>query len=416
MNKHLFKRITYIVALSIVPLASCASTLCGPGAYEPVVVARFGASSTPRWSSDGVNLIVGVDDSIKVVRIDGSQLWDIPKASKSEHKQSSFALSRNDQIAYVNYHYNNGLLAFLDSDRHKYEIRLVNIKGTEDKQLIELDHMIHNLEWSPDASRIAFRIVSESISRLGTIMAADGSDVRIIESLEGRNRPEWSTDGKRILLLEGSKRVSESNYIHTISTVEWDGSDRKIVVEEIGLAGMIPPSPLVWSPADNLIYFAKKDGYSTQTLYSVSSDGSEQRKGGVLGERLVVRHPTMSPDGTEMIFVSDYSYPRESELHAIGTNDAQIRSIAINDYLNSLHEHRTLHASWSPEGDRIAVLNVSNRLDDSEDPVVLFTMNPDGSDANLLIKRENGILLPGHGEPLPLATILPVDEDLRSTP
>ena len=434
MNRLRLKKFTFIVLVSIFFLVVLVFAFrhlllslillliipftAGEDRLEHSVVVNTGltASYTPQWSFDGRTIIVRIDNRIVGVSTDGNELWNIASMHDSNHEIRTFSLSRNGQVAYVKYDYNDGIFAFLDANRDEYEIRSVNIDGTDDKAIISLGKEIRDPVWSPDGSRLAFTVVEESeaplMHRLGTT-AYDGSDIHIFETLANPGRPAWSGDGQRLLFV-GFERIEEYDGYRHLSHVRWDGTDKKTVAAADSRLTILP-SFIAWSNADDFIYFAKASPsyYSGEPIdiYAIRSDGSDQSMisevGDYSGSPRDGAH--LSPDGAQMLFV--YGYMLRSEvLHVIHTDGTGLRKIVIDSYYESRHPYRRLHASWSPDGNRIAVLL------NSHDPVALFSMNPDGSDANLLIKRENGILLPGHGEPLPPATILPVDEDLSSTP
>ena len=123
----------------------------------------------------------------------------------------------------------------------------------------------------------------------------------------------------------------------------------------------------------------------------------------------------LSPDGSQLLFtayiptaenhtrvhagrVLEGKEKTDVELYVMKTDGSEVRKVfdPIDDSL-----YRTIYASWSPDGSRIAVHYLGSGGN-------VFTISPDGSDARMLIKPNiDGLLVPGRGEPLPEALLDP---------
>ena len=374
---------------------------------------RSTANRTPQWSSNGQIIITNIYDGIIRTNIHGNELGHIPHHSVKEqnHMQYSPSLSPDDRVVYRNYYFNDGGFAFLDFNPFKRELISANIEGTDVNKLSSFGRAINHPVWSPDGSKIAFTTQNSEAgftNQFG-IMTLDDSEIHVLESTRAHSTLVWSNSGERVAYLNYSGMNNESV---NLAIDEWSGINPKIIATATGRWALI--SKPAWAPDDEIIYFAKReqvgDAWLTK-LYLSRSDGSDQRMIADLGIGYNIQNIQMTPNGTEMILINDYGIGHTGALYLINIEGANLRKI---DFFKgtgerSYHDKR-IAASWSLDGTKIVVLH------HSIDPVVLFTMNTDGSDARLLIKRENGMLMPGHGEPLPPATILPVDEDLRSTP
>ena len=117
-------------------------------------------------------------------------------------------------------------------------------------------------------------------------------------------------------------------------------------------------------------------------IYVMRADGTDLRQiaDGLIGA------PAWSPDGSEILFVSDGVYvagPDGSGLRELGPG---ARTVAPH------------LAVWSPDGSRIAVLGDTG-LDDGQ--LVLLTMNRDGTDQHILVREEGEGLLRAWRPPPP---------------
>ena len=197
--------------------------------------------------------------------------------------------------------------------------------------------------WSPDGTRLAFRGSARSWREVSLyVVDADGSNLTLIsDGAEGA--PAWSPDGTRIAFVQDGS-------LHPMPT---DGSDVLYIfeVENGALTKIIegPFGPLLWSPADEVYGLRSSPVDPDGRLFAVSVDGP----------------------------------PR-------------IRRVA--QFVNE-----PLGLAWSPAGTRLAVrqnplLPCGNLATCPHAGVVLFTVAPDGSDMNVLVRIGPGGELVAEGE------------------
>ena len=196
--------------------------------------------------------------------------------------------------------------------------------------------------WSPDGTRLAFRGSARSWREVSLyVVDADGSNLTLVaDGAEGA--PAWSPDGTRIAFLQdGSLQPTPlGDDVLYIFEVE-NGALTKIIEGSFG--------PLLWSPADE--------------VYGL-------------------RFSPVDPDG-RLFAVSVDGPPR-------------IRRVA--QFVNE-----PMGLAWSPAGTRLAVrqnplLPCGNLATCPHAGVVLFTVAPDGSDMNVLVRIGPGGELVAEGE------------------
>lgn len=103
------------------------------------------------------------------------------------------------------------------------EIYLMNSDGSNQQRLTYTDSLTNtNPTWSPDGKKIAF-----SCNGLIALMNADGSEMKILDSLSTGGLISWSTDGTRLAFGAGE-----------IYTIKLDGSDIKKILTDSSVWGV----------------------------------------------------------------------------------------------------------------------------------------------------------------------------------
>ena len=276
-----------------------------------------------------------------------------------------------------------------------YEIGVIDVDGTGQVRLTKNGDFDSLPVWSPDGTEIAFvghssMFFTAHDSELYT-MYADGSRVqRVFRKLfsgVSYYPPAWSPDGQSLAVaaIRGNRP-----YYSVLLTVGPDGSDARDFADTRGIQN----AP-AWSPDGEHLAFAIGDVKSfdgnvedegieklPSGIYVMRADGTDLRQiaDGLIGA------PAWSPDGSEILFVSDGVYvagPDGSGLRELGPG---ARTVAPH------------LAVWSPDGSRIAVLGDTG-LDDGQ--LVLLTMNRDGTDQHILVREEGEGLLRAWRPPPP---------------
>ena len=225
--------------------------------------------------------------------------------------------------------------------------------------------------WSSDGTQILFTARSEI-----HLMNIDGTDLRQLtynDVYDGQ--PVWSPDGTRFLFTRNDGRKSEI-YIKAM------GPMADYPVNIVRLFSSIDFS-LRWSPDGTRILFTSTEDGDSE-IYVMNTDGrniqqlthnTERDYGG-----------SWSPDGTKIIFNSEPVGSNLSEIYVMDTDGRNIQQLTHNtvpDY----------GGSWSPDGTKIIFTGARDVSDSSlmsPDGREIFVMNADGTDISQLTFNDVG--------------------------
>ena len=293
-----------------------------------------------------------------------------------------------------------------ERSRYHYEIALTGLDGSNQQRLTHDGGLNHYPVWSPDGDRIAF-----TAGHLYT-MSPDGSDVQpVVEApsglLHSKSRiafvpPVWSPDGQRLAFVANEgKFIPRSR--RTVYTVRPDGSEL-FKVGEMGAgvtSSLDPTAAPTWSPDGERIAFAGWDGEEF-TIHTVRYDGEDLRLvwDGRPNDNPYFSQVSWSPDGSELLFVSDYVY--------IARLDG-----SVVRRLPAMPAGPHTVAAWSPDGSRIAVYKTDYL--GSPDPR-LYTVSRDGRDLRLLVESDRDGELRLAQSTQPEATAQPVSDPTATAP
>ena len=351
---------------------------------------EFSMDPTPRWTSDGTNIVFGHEGRIYVVDADGTRLRSISSGSGKYDVDIFPSVSPDgDRIAYATLRYRTG-------GTREFEIVTSALDGSDRRRLTENQVRDRYPVWSP-RGKIAFMSsswISSPASTAVVTMFSDGSGTRQVVSLGGAtpgailSPPVWSPDGARIAFVAIDRDQNRSVYVAGI-----DGSDLTLIRKTSR-----KPSNPSWSSDSRRIAFAELDDQSNMIeVYTAGHDGSNLRT--------LLKIPDMTnshlfnmswrSDGSEILLDSSViSLKASSRLVLPGPGGA---------------------ASWSPDGSRVAInaqgsteVSIRGHVGADYDDitfsprtgagVVLYTVSRDGSDARVLVVQDDdGTLLPADG-------------------
>ncbi len=400
----------------------------------------------PEWTADGQHLMFRhqrrTGSDIFVVKSDGSGLKRIFKESEKDKYSLPDISPDGSRIVYATTRHTFNKREEdnrLDLNLFRnWEIETAELKGSDKRRLtFDLVTQDHSPAWSPDGSRIAFVTSTDSPDPLFltlNVIAEDGSGNHPI--VRGRNTYPVGTTGKQEVSRDSSGRDTyggEQPGQEVITDISlkygpvWspDGSKLAYVVYEHVYS--------VNADGSGLSRLSEKGSPSRYVLYSVNADGSGLSR--LFTKDKILGAPGWSPDGTRLAVVSidvraggrehvarlnivsadgsgilDLSGSRFVGSGAINFRDpgvswspdgAEILYVTFKRLGNPSSLNGILHianeaggsvrkldtwasfASWSPDGSRIAVIS-----DDTSS--YLSTVAPDGTDARVLVRVDNG--------------------------
>lgn len=360
---------------------------------------RWHAHRTPQWSLDGRVIVTQMNNAIYAVTASGEELWQIPRRKwrlafwKEDPVQYSPTLSRTGQVAY-----------FEESGDDLLRIKTVNIDGRSERTLDLVPKLRPSIAWAPDGDWLAF--VTDSYDPRGAriiIEDLDGAPYTELIVPDGGLRfthnhqaIEWSSKDD-LAVLWGDRRAVTLNRIGDTEYTFIEGGD-----EGIRSGSVFSPT---WSPDGQYLYYARLrplefgmaldvvkvdaatlDNHSVLTLDPVAERG--------IGAKEEPRGLKTSPAGNQLLLVTSrylYGDRWQDEIYVVNADGSDLRNVlwppkdldAVNPSL--LTASQALHAAWSPDGSRIAVHNSAPGA-----RIVLYTIQPDGSDVRMLLCRTSG--------------------------
>jgi len=236
----------------------------------------------------------------------------------------------------------NNQIVFTSDRDGDFELFVMNADGSNPRQLTDNTLPDREPVISPGGTRIAFRRLVSSQSEIFIINADGSGEQRLIDG----SGPQWSPDGKQILL----KRNSDLYIINV------DGTGLMQVTDPPGTASDIFYG---WSPDGEQIVFRR-----SPFLYVINPDGTGLQQL-TADSNSTDFFPEWSPDGKRIAF-SRLTSGDQFELYLInadGTGVQQLTDNSVDD----------LYPSWSPDGSRILFLRGTYSDGD------YFVMNTDGT-------------------------------------
>ena len=382
----------------------------------------------PAWSPDGDFIITYADYGLHGVTTDGTRHWDISR--KRKDFQTAPDISRN------------GILAFRHlmgkGDERAWHITLAEagVDRTRDVSSIKSQSPIAWPIWSPDGRFAAeewydrphwgVRVLDphgEQIEMVRLGLPPPGWDeilwIRVVQTA-------WSPDSTQVAILVHAGFTTEPGYrdecglsakmgsgLFVASTNNWTPRPVVRTIDE-------NITSVAWHPDGNRLFYvleprsvyssAPACGNETHTLQSIQPDGSDQRllatldkdaryvgtppwrSGGPMHEEVQI-----SSDGKAMLLArtilvyyepNQYYRGGRTSIHLFDADGSELELLMHN-------EDDAVYASWSPDGARLAIATPHHER------VLLYTMRPDGSDARVLLERnERGKIKTGQGRPL----------------
>jgi serine/threonine protein kinase len=178
------------------------------------------------------------------------------------------------------------------------------------------------------------------------VMNLDGSNPRqVTDILEGACQPAWSPDGLRLVFISPCERNQESYPGAGLFAINDDGAD--LIPLPTVPGGDYDPS---WSPDGKSIIFTSLRNSGRPRLYKLTlEDGSVERLSEQYSRDM---QPAWSPDGSKIAYVTNYKGVQQIwTMKPDGSDQTQFSASGFK--MNS-------YPTWSPDGELI----LFNQMDD----------------------------------------------------
>jgi dipeptidyl aminopeptidase/acylaminoacyl peptidase len=228
------------------------------------------------------------------------------------------------------------------------QIWRIPLEGGRPEQLTTKPANYSSLNWSPDATHIAFVVDDGRQTDVGVASVDGGAPAMIAATTRDEDSPIWSPDSTRVAFI---RRFENWQGYDVWTSDVAGGNQRQIVterydkgVEEYGFGGNAN-----WSPdGTRIAYLSSRDGYNH--VWTVSVDGG--RPTAVTSGAFVDYDPAWSPDGSRIVFVSSRSGDREERhIWVVSAGGGTPERISADGFCTD--------PVWSPDGSRIAYLRSS---------------------------------------------------------
>ena len=206
-------------------------------------------------------------------------------------------------------------------------------------------------QWSPDATRLTYRLDCDVDLIQNFVIDRDGSHRRMLRASRWNIGGEWSPDGRRILLCSVSQHGLW--WFHVVDARTY--AVRRIPRFHYVLGGYFA---WFWAPSGRTIYVE-----SDTSLWSVDVESGRSR---ALASRLKVRSASSSPDGRWLALQANPGTSDDWEIVVMRPDGTSFRQLTDNRV-------QDVEPRWSPDSRRIAF--TSGRGSAAQ----IYVMSADGS-------------------------------------
>ena len=257
---------------------------------------------------------------------------------------------------------NEGVIVF-QTERHgsNEEIYIMNADGSGQTRLTFNNFRDVCPSISPDGRKILF-----SSNRDGDyeiyVMSRNGSNQQRLTTSVGFDlHPDWSPDGSKIAFF------SERDGNYEIYVMEANGSNQTRLTFNTWQDQL--PDWLPNSSPDSLKILFTSNQTGTYGIYKMNSDGTDIQViyDGPIQELM----GRWSPDGSKIVFVKMIDWNSQRDVWRMDFDGSNETQLTFNPAIDE-------DACWSPDGTKLVFQSDRNGL------YQLFTMNPDGSEQELI--------------------------------
>ncbi len=201
-------------------------------------------------------------------------------------------------------------------------------------------------EWDFDGNWIVYSTNAQIYKAMISGYLVDTTSIKQLTSHDGNFFPSWNPDGQWIAY------DSDAGGVFSVWKMRSDGTQKQNIKEY----GREPQ----WFPDGESILYIKYLGQGVSEIFSMNSDGSNEKQISHLGGYIAV--PKYSRDGAMIVFVSgEYIWTMNSN----GEEVSQVVKAGV-------------YPAWSPEGNRIVFVRFDRKNHNNNG--TLWIVNIDGTE------------------------------------
>jgi Tol biopolymer transport system component/DNA-binding winged helix-turn-helix (wHTH) protein len=237
-------------------------------------------------------------------------------------------------------------VAYVQEVDGAHQVAIVPSIGGQDRLVTRLsDRRIHSVSWSPDTSRTILAMSAQRRAHQSfalSILLPDADSVRSLTApalwTTGDMRPIFSPDGSRIAFIRGSVEGAEDLFVVPVE----GGEPTRVTTDSTTIRG------LSWTQdGEGLIYSAQRGG--VEGLWRVDADGGTPTLLRSASEGTVFTHPTVS--GQRLAFTQQSA---QLDIWALRRSQ-QYQTFQAEEVVSSTQEDS--HPTISPSGTRLAFIS-----------------------------------------------------------
>ncbi|MBN1309923.1 MAG: PD40 domain-containing protein [Anaerolineae bacterium] len=252
------------------------------------------------------------------------------------------------------------------NEQEEMQIYLQTLPEGQPKQLSDAVTGVRNYALSPDGKSISYTVAIQEASSIWLMPKLGGKASRIVDCQEAYcSNVLWTPDGARLIY----ERVEP--YSATAVPTLWSYTLESGATRQVFQDSQMPGFGASWSPDGNWLSYLSYPGTPTLELYNLRTgqgDSISSQTGQVA---------TWSPDSKSVLLTKMQSSQGVYSSH-LYRYDLETGYL-VN--LSSGQNVEDMYASWSPDGEWLAVVRRDRSVPDQYSSQI-WLMRPDGSDAH----------------------------------
>jgi eukaryotic-like serine/threonine-protein kinase len=314
----------------------------------------------PRWSNDSSALVYFSPSAEQPA---SGALWEVSALGGAARRIT-------DASGAADISHDGTKLAFFRFNAGRVELAVSTRNGSSVRSVATLDTGYRYLSprWSPDDRWIAYYRTVTNVADMFVVAAAGGTPQRVTQDALPLEGLSWSADGSRLVV--SSARDTTIRYLPTSnlwSIERSGGTPRQLTFGEVTLA-----RPDVRRSGTIVVSRWRQQS----DIWRIPVDGSPienvARAGRVTRQTSHVYAPSVSPDGTQIAYVSDAGGHGNIWVQVLANGEARQITFETEPQV------QVGLPLWSPSGDRIAYFTARG------ESLNYWSISPDGSNHRLL--------------------------------